>query len=164
MLSPEKLFWLGGACGQIICLPLGHCWCLIWTGVCGYLPFSLGQKVLWSGAVPCWCCLHSSRFVALLWMDSRQGHIGRSRSAQEGGDWPQGVSRAWVVLLWEGTWSHFRKLLCRTGESESIGECRDITYDIRKVWKVCPGSRPGAEAYLERGHVSRRMQWLRWRV
>ena len=35
-----------------------------WTGMCGHFPLSLGQESLWSGAEPCWGCLHTAKPVA----------------------------------------------------------------------------------------------------
>lgn len=45
-------------------------------GMCGYLPFSLGQESLGIGAGPFQGSLHSARPVAPLWRGSGQGHIG----------------------------------------------------------------------------------------
>ena len=54
----EKLSLVGGNCNQIQCLSLAHCWGYSPTGVCGYLPLTLGQESLWNGDDPFCACLH----------------------------------------------------------------------------------------------------------
>ena len=64
MLSPE----MGGGQGlqsDQLSAP-AHCWGHSQSGVCGYLPLSLGQDSLWSGVGPCMGYLHSARLLVLL--------------------------------------------------------------------------------------------------
>lgn len=55
-----------GVYRQTRCLSIAHYWGCHQTGVCGYLSLSMKQESLWSGADPCWGCLHTARLMAPL--------------------------------------------------------------------------------------------------
>lgn len=110
VLLPEKLSLMGKAHSQTRCLPPAHCWCFSRTGVSGYLPFTPGQKSLWNCAGPYQGCLHTAMFMASLQMGPGQGHFGGGSVFRRIQGQGRSVSKVCVGVLWEGTWSHFRKL------------------------------------------------------
>ena len=62
-VAPEKLLVVGRSFSQTSCLPPAHCRGHSWTGVCGYLPLSLGEGITFewywplSGLLaPCQAC------------------------------------------------------------------------------------------------------------
>lgn len=47
------------------------------TDLCGYLPLSLGQESLRSGAGLFWCYFHTARLIVSVWMGSVKGLLER---------------------------------------------------------------------------------------
>lgn len=122
--------------------------------MCSFLLFSLGQESLWRADGPCQGCLCTIRLVALIWIGSGQGHIGGGKSTGGHGVGVCGISKFCAGLLWDGTWSYFRKLLSQdwTGKVHRVG--RDIMLAMSS-WSAIVGDLWGMPDW--RGHVCGRM-------
>ena len=81
------------------CLPPPHPWGHSLTGVCSSLSLSQGPECLWTGADPCWGCMHTARYVASHWVGSGQ-ELLEGVDLQHGGGWVSSVCKVCAQVHW----------------------------------------------------------------